>query len=417
MGLLATHAVGKGGNDSIFQYSAMAKQRAEEVGGDKVVNATIGALLKSDGSLATMKTVEDALREVPFHIQAQYAPIGGTSAYIEAMIASVLRDKMPHAHIGGVATPGGTGALHNIFFNYLAEGDACLTSSYLWGNYRGLLQENKRSLETFDMFTEDGAFNLEACFKSCKDLRDRQDRLMLVLNTPAHNPTGYSLSDAEWDALMVFFRASCADYPEKSHILVIDVAYLDYSGPQGRNFFEKFSDLPKNMLVAVAASASKGYTLYGYRLGLSMCLAPTEEARDDFVKANEASARATWSNCSRPAMEAIAYIHATPERRQAFYDEVEEISAMLADRAKVFNDEAAQVGLKTCPYRAGFFVYLPTKTHEGAVQLVEDLQKDNIFLVPLGEGVRIAICAIDQDKIKGLATRCQKAIDDLQIDV
>lgn len=417
MGLLATHAVGKGGKDSIFQYSAMATRRVEEIGGDKVVNATIGTLLTSDGNLATLKTVEDALREVPFNVQAQYAPIGGTSAYIDAMMASVLRDKTPSAYLGGVATPGGTGALHNIFFNYLNEGDTALTTSYLWGNYRGLLEENNRHLKTFEMFTEDGAFNLEACFEACKNVRDKQDRLMLVLNTPAHNPTGYSLSDSEWMSLMFFLRASCADHPEKAHVLVIDVAYLDYSGPGGRNFFDRLNDLPENMLVAVCASASKGYTLYGYRLGLSMCLAPTEEARDEFVKANQASARATWSNCSRPAMEAIAYIHETPERRQAFYDEVEEISSMLAERARIFNDEAAEVGLKTCPYRAGFFVYIPTQDHEGAVELVKELQKDNIFLVPLGNGVRIAICAIDKEKVKGLARRCQEVIERLNIPV
>lgn len=394
----------------------MANKRAQDIGGDKVVNATIGTLLNSDGSLATLSTVEEALKAVPFEVQAQYAPIGGTADYIEGMISSVLRDKAPSAYIGGVATPGGTGALHNIFFNYLEEGQTCLTTSYLWGNYRGLLEENKRFLETFEMFNEDNAFNLEACFQACKDIRDRQDRLMLVLNTPAHNPTGYSLSSSEWDSLMLFLRASCADHPDKAHILILDVAYIDYSGPQGRDFFTKLSDLPANMLVAVCASASKGYTLYGYRLGLSMCLAPTEDARDDFIQVNQASARATWSNCSRPAMEAVAYIHQDPDRRQAFYDEVEEISAMLAERARVFNDEAAAVGLKTCPYRSGFFVYVPTKTHEGAVQLVEALQEDNIFLVPLGEGVRIAICAIDKEKIKGLASRCQKAIDDLGIE-
>ena len=48
---------------------------------------------------------------------------------------------------------------------------------------------------------------------------------------------------------------------------MIDTAYIDYAGEHGRDFFEFFTGLPENFLVIVCASTSKGYTLYGYRLG------------------------------------------------------------------------------------------------------------------------------------------------------
>lgn len=410
MGFLAKHAEGKGGPDTIFAFGAMAAKRASEIGSEKVVNATVGALLNPDGSLSTLNSVESAIRAVPFQQMANYAPINGLPGYIEAMIDSVFREWKPQAPIGGVATPGGTGALHNTFFNYLNEGDTCVTTSYYWGNYRTLLEENGRKLRTFEMFTPDDAFNLDACKKACEDVIQEQDNLMLLLNTPAHNPTGYSVSDAEWETLLEDLKALSRNYVEKHIILVLDVAYIDFSGPDSRRFFKLFENLPENMLVVVSASTSKGYTMYGFRLGCAICIAPNEAVRDEFVLVNGASARSTWSNCSRPAMEAIMYIYEDIDRLKAFRQELDDLSKALARRAAIFAEEARDVGLKICPYRAGFFVYVPTKDHADAEILAKELRTHDIFVVPLGEGIRIAICAIDEEKIKGIASKCKDAM-------
>ena len=66
MSLLAKHAQGKGGPDVIFAYASQAGARAAELGKENVVNATIGAFLNADGSLKTMKTVEEAVKAIPF---------------------------------------------------------------------------------------------------------------------------------------------------------------------------------------------------------------------------------------------------------------------------------------------------------------------------------------------------------------
>ena len=56
---------------------------------------------------------------------------------------------------------------------------------------------------------------------------------------------------------------------DKNVILVPDVAYLDYSGEKHecRRFFKKFGNLPENILVIVAYTLSKGFTMYGQRMG------------------------------------------------------------------------------------------------------------------------------------------------------
>ena len=43
MSILAKHAQGKGGADTIFAYAGAAAARAREVGSENIVYATIGA--------------------------------------------------------------------------------------------------------------------------------------------------------------------------------------------------------------------------------------------------------------------------------------------------------------------------------------------------------------------------------------
>ena len=413
MSLLATHAQGKGGPDAIFAYSSQASARAAEIGKENIVNATIGAFLNADGSVKTMKTVEDALRSVPFDQSANYAPIAGTPAFVDAMIDSVLHEHRPaNTYIAGVATPGGTGALRNGFFNYLDQGEACLTTNYFWGNYRNILIETGRTIATFETFTEDDHFNVAGCKKASEELAEKQKNVVVVLNTPAHNPTGLSVTDEEWKELIAFW-SDMANNGKNNVILMVDTAYLDYAGEDARDFFEFFTDLPDNFLVIVCASTSKGYTLYGYRLGLMFCIAQNEEACEEFKRVNTFSSRATWSNCSRPAMEAVTLLNTDPEKRAAFRQEQKEFAASLAHRSDIFMKEAKEVGLHVCPYHSGFFIYVPTPTHEDAVAVFDILAKEDVFAIPLGSGLRIAICSVDDAKIPGMAAKFKAACDEV----
>ncbi|MDO4281151.1 MAG: aminotransferase class I/II-fold pyridoxal phosphate-dependent enzyme [Peptococcaceae bacterium] len=411
MSILAKHAQGKGGPDVIFAYSAQANKRAEAVGKENIVNATIGAFLNADGSLKTMDTVEAAIESIPFAIGANYAPINGLPEYIEAMTDSVLRDHRPAGtYTAGIATPGGTGALHNGFFNYLNEGEVCLTTDYYWGNYKSLLSEMGRGLETFNTFTDDGHFDIASCKAACEAVAAKQTNVVLLLNTPAHNPTGFSVTDEEWQEIIPMLTA-IANNGKNNVVLMIDTAYIDYAGPHARDFFEFFTNLPENFLVIVCASTSKGYTLYGYRLGLMLCIAQSQAVCDEFELADGASARATWSNCSRPAMEAVTLLNSDDAHRSAFRKEQDEFAASLAKRSDIFMKEAKEVGLAVCPYHSGFFIFVPTPTHEDAVAMFDVLADENIFAVPLGAGMRIAICAVDDAKIPGMATKFKAAYD------
>lgn len=412
MSILASKSQGKGGPDPIFAISDMAKVRAEEVGAQNIVNATIGSFLDSEGRLVTLKSVEEAMRSLDFSDACDYAPIAGLPRFIDAAIDAAFLDCRPEAYLAGMATPGGTGGLHNAFYNYLEEGDTCITTDRYWGNYASLLDEIGRKLDTFNTFDGD-KFDIKACLAKVHEYAAKQKNMMLLLNTPAHNPTGFSVTDDEWQILIKELSA-VANNGVNNVILVIDVAYIDFAGPHGRDFFKLFTRLPDNFLVIVTFSMSKGYTLYGYRLGCMIGISSSQETIEEFKKANAYSSRATWSNCNRAAMLTMIEFADHPEKQAIFKAEQEDLRLSLVKRAETFITEANAVDLPICPYQAGFFITVPTKDVQEAQEIAAIMREDDIFVVPLGAGLRVAICAIPEEKITGMAAKFKEAFKRLE---
>ena len=74
--------------------------------------------------------------------------------------------------------------------------------------------------------------------------------------------------------------------------------------------------------------------------------------------------------------------------------------------------EAREIALPVCPFDSGFFVTVPT---EKAEEVAAELRKSDLFVVPLGEGanagLRIALCAIPEEKITGIPQKIKNALD------
>ncbi len=411
MSVLAKHTQGKGGPDKIFRISGMAKARAAEVGKENIINATTGAFLDANGQLITMKTVEEVVKTIPFRDSAEYASIEGTPGFVNAAIDGAFREYRPNGHIVGVATPGGTGGLHHAIYNYLEPGDTVLTMDRYWAAYKSICRECSRNFDTFVSFTEDNQFNVEGCIEKLREYAEKQTNVFLVLNTPANNPTGYNMKRNEWEAIMAELRA-IANNGTNNVVLLLDVAYIDYAAPEAREVFTLFNDLPENFILLVAYTMSKSYAMYGYRLGCLLCVSTNKQETEDFMAIQKFSSRATWSNCSRLGMHVMEKIDQNPELKAAFRAEQEELRLSLLARAEVFVKEAQEVGLKTCPFDSGFFVTVPTVKAE---EVAAELRKSDIFMVPLGDGsnagIRVALCALPEEKIHGIAAKIKEAMD------
>lgn len=407
MSIAAKHAKGKSAQDKIFGANAAAVAAAAKYGKDAVTNATIGAILDEEEQLVCLPTVEKVYRGLSTNELIAYAPISGLPEYLDCVLTAAFGNSRPDGYIAAVATAGGTGAIHHAIWNYLDEGETALCSDWYWGAYKVLCDDMGRKFTTYKMLDENNKFNLPALKAKVDELLAQQDNLLYLLNTPAHNPTGYSLSEEDMDGVLSVLKEAAV--PGKNIVLFLDVAYIDYAGEKEevRKIFKKLSNLPANILAIVGYSMSKGFTMYGQRTGAMIGVSSDKDVIEEFAAINQYTSRATWSNINRPAMRTLAAIYSDPELLEAVCRERDYYYQMIKARADLFTKEAKECGLPMLPYVAGFFLSIPAKNPDA---ICEKLHDDNIFAVPLAAGVRIAVCAVPLKKIAGMAAKVNAAM-------
>lgn len=383
-----------GGPDKIFGVSTLAKKRIEEIGKENVVNSTIGALLDDDGNLIVLSSVIDVLKNLSPSDYAEYAPIAGTADYLSTVKKAVFGNYQPKGYVEACATPGGTGAIRNAIQNYTRRGDVVLTSDWHWSPYSVIASEIERKLETYTLFDDAQNFNHASFDKKVNEILKRQDQTVIIINTPAHNPTGYTFTLKDWDKVNETLKKAAADETKKITLLV-DIAYLDFSGDadEYRAFYSKLENFPENILVLLAFSTSKGYTLYGMRCGALLCLTPNKFIADEFKMVASYSSRGTWSNGTRASMVVLSKIFADEKLLAKVMEERHKYLSILTKRGNAFMASARECGLETCPFDSGFFVTIPCDNPD---QVGQELQKANIFVIPIGAGIRVSIASISE---------------------
>lgn len=405
--MTATHAAGRKLKDAIFDANQACNEAIKIHGKDKVTNATIGVVLNEEGKLATLATVEEVFRSMEFSELVAYAPISGLPDYLNAVIDLTFADNKPEGYFGAIATAGGTGAIHHAIANYAERGDAVLTHDWRWGTYDIICIETDKRLETFKLFDDALNFNINDFAVKVDALLKKQKSLLVIINTPAHNPTGYALSDDEWDKVLSVLSAQISTGKKIS--LLVDVAYIDFAGEKNsaRAFMKKFSNLPENLFVMIAFSMSKSYTFYGQRTGALIGISPDEKVIDEFKNVGKYSNRATWSNINRGAQALLVKLNADKEITAKYEAERSELYQTVKRRADVFVKEAAACGLRIVPYKGGFFIAIPAENPAAVCQKLHD---DLIFAVPLKLGIRVAACSTSFEKMHGVAEKILRAM-------
>lgn len=404
--MAASHSVIELEDDPIFKANAEAQIATKKFGESEVVNASIGALLDDQGGLCVIPTVIDVLRNLEDEDFSAYAPIAGTQDFLESVKKATFGDYMPEGYLEAVSTPGGSGAVRNTVWNYTEFGDTILTADWYWAPYKTISESNGRKIDTFKLFDDNYNFNIDSFKEKVEELLNKQDRILVLFNFPANNPTGYNLSSDEWDKFIQVLKNNAKDSKNKITIF-IDIAYIDYCN-DGRGFMKKFSNLPENILVVFGFSMSKGYTLYGMRCGAMIGLSSNEKIVNEFRNANEYSSRGTWSNCTRSAMTVLSKIFNDDKLFNKVEAERAILNNMLNSRVNAFAKEANKCNLNICPYKSGFFISIPCKD---SPLVVDKLKDDNIFLVPIPKGMRFAVCSVSEEKCRMVPEKIKKAIN------
>lgn len=382
-------------DDPIFALSREATERAAR--GESIINATLGALLDDQGKLAILPTAARAVHEVPAEEWAAYAPLAGLPAFLRGVIDDLFAQE-PELRESAIATatPGGTGALRHALANFLEPGQALLTSSFYWGPYQTLADEGDRKVSTFNMFGKDGLIDVAALDQAVAAHIQEQGRVLLFLNDPCHNPTGYSMQTSEWRAVVERLVA----HAEKAPVtLLVDMAYFAYAAHEPRAFMHELKPLLGKAGLLFAWSASKTFTHYGLRVGALVACVPDPKERAMTEAAFSFSSRGTWSNCNRGGLVAVTRLLTDDAMRAQCNQERDVLKALLRKRVDAWNQGARAKGLSYPRYEGGFFVTVFCPDPQA---LAARLREHGVYVVPQRGSVRVALCSVAERDVARL---------------
>lgn len=394
-------------DDPIFALNAEATARRDK--GESVINATVGALLDDDGKLAVLPSAMEAMREVPAARAAGYAPLAGPQAFLSAVVADLFTGTPFHDQAIAVATPGGTGALRHAMTNFLEPGQAVLTSSFYWGPYKTIAEENDRKLETFSMFQwngDEGQLDVGAFDAAIRKQADKQGRVLVFLNDPCQNPTGYSMRSEEWAAVQESIASVAARVPTT---VLVDVAYWLYGHGDPRGFLRHLEPLVGTAGLAFAWSASKSFTEYGARVGALAVVDPDPTRRKRTFDALAFSCRGTWSNCNHLGLLAITRLLTEAPLRARVDGERDALKSLLDGRVRAFN-ASAKGKLRYPRYDGGFFSTVIAPAGVDVPRAAASLKERGVFVVPQGDGLRVALCSVAERDVPRLVDELVRAL-------
>lgn len=406
--MLANRSLEKEDKSNIITLGSIAKKLKRE--NPTVINSTIGMMYDEDGKLFVFDSINKVLAELSNEEKFAYAPTEGTKDFQEALKKWLFKSHYDlfKDNVVVSATPGGSGALSNSFSNYLNEGDKALLPSYMWGNYKQMLYENNQGHVCYDLFDEYGCFNLEDLKKKAYELKKTQDRILIVVNDPCQNPTGYSMRQIEFRNLIVFLNELASSGTKV--ILVHDLAYQDFDvNPYfvNRSNLELYDNIKKDVLVILAFSGSKSFGLYGLRVGAMVGISKEKEVLEEFSKANKFSSRSKWSNTTNMGMNLISKIILDDKLLEKYVKEINYVSNLLNDRANLFKSLAIKYSLPLLNYKSGFFLTIPT---DHPWEVYEDLVKEKIHIIPMDKCIRVTLSSITMVEIEKMVPVIAKII-------
>ena len=390
--------------DTVFAIVAKAKEAKAKYGSENVVDATIGSLYNEEGKIVAFDSVFNTFDAIPNANKAAYAASFTGNPDYRALCKEWTLGK---AHLdlpcSVIATPGGTGAVSLTMSEFLEVGETVVIPDIAWGSYALMAQDKQLNVARYEMFDGD-SLNLSSIKEQINALVGKQNRIVLVVNDPCHNPTGYSMTHSEWEELIEFLNEVGKTTP---CILLNDIAYIDYAYDveKSREYMKVFEKLSDQVMVVIAMSCSKTLTSYGMRCGAAIICANKQEDVREAEIVFEKSARALWSNINNGAM--INFVNIIKNHEEEFESEKAKYIDLIKTRSEIFIQEANDCDLPYYPYKEGFFVTL--KVDNAIKQKYHDvLMENNIFTVQVNKGIRVAVCSLPVEKAKGLSASLAK---------
>ena len=395
----------------IFAVAARAKDAIAKAGAANVINSSLGNGMDESGKLflipTYLKVAQDILQKNG-SVMCGYTPPGGLPALKDTYPKYILEgvDLPSDAIVSSIPTHGGTGAIFLSVINLASE--TVITHLPFWPNYSLIVKQAGRKVAGFYLLDDKLNFNMASFEKTVNEVAQKEKRLFIMINSPYSNPTGASITRAEWGQIGALLKKH--DVPKT---LFLDLAYIDF-GPKGKDpaDLQFIPDLMKNdpaLNLVLAPSASKSFMAYGWRLGASILLTRDKADADLWFNVMEGTTRATNSNNVTAPQQVLSAIFADKALIQSVETERQAINQVIQSRFQIFADNSKKAGLVISKPTGGYFttVFVPD-----AGATASKLEEKNIFTIPIADpsGLRISICSLTKSECERLPGEIAKAL-------
>jgi aromatic-amino-acid transaminase len=227
----------------------------------------VGVYKDAQGRTPVMRSVKAAeARLLEEQASKSYVGILGDLDFVHAMADLALGNAVPAERLSGAQTPGGTGAIRQLFelVRRASPGATVWHSDPTWPNHPAILAYLGMPARTYRYFDEaTRGVDFEGMMADLTALKPGD---VLLLHGCCHNPTGANLSLEEWREVTDFVLSSGA-------VPMIDLAYQGFGDGLDADVAgvrHMAAEVPEMML---AASCSKNFGLYRDRVGAAFVLA------------------------------------------------------------------------------------------------------------------------------------------------
>lgn len=401
----------------ILSQSAEAKEKAHRI------NATIG-IAKEQGGIMCFDSVMRAIDGIPPGESLTYAPSFGIPALRERWRQELMA-KNPSLAGKTISLPVVTcGVTHgvSIFADlWIDPGDVVIVPELMWGNYNMILNVRKGArLKHYDLLDDHGAFNLPAFCEAVEQEARQNAKITVLLNFP-QNPTGYTPSEQEADAIV---RLLVNTAESGTHVIAaMDDAYfgLFYEDQTLKeSLFARLADRHPNLLAVKLDGGTKEHFIWGLRVGfVTYCACCPGDSAPLYAALEQKTAGCIRGNISNAShlSQSILLKSLLDKRSRAEREEKFKILKSRALKVKqVLGDPKYDTAWVAYPFNSGYFMCIKLKSVEAEPLRVHLLERYGIGLISIGKSaLRIAFSCIEEDQVQELFDTILQGVHDLQV--
>ncbi|WP_331715853.1 amino acid aminotransferase [Tessaracoccus coleopterorum] len=299
---------------------------------------------------------------------------------------------LTEGRVATVQSLGGTGAL-KVGADLLAQldpGATVLISDPSWENHRALFTRAGFPVATYRYYdAEAKGIDFSGLLE---DLGAAAPGTIVVLHACCHNPTGYDLTPAQWDAVIAVLA-------ERGLVPFLDMAYqgFGFGIEEDGAVVGKFVGSGLNFLLST--SYSKSFSLYGERVGSLSVVVDSADAARRVLSQLKITVRTNYSNPPTAGAALVATVLGDDALRADWEAELGTMRSRIRDLRRALVDGLEARGITDMGFIAqqlGMFSY-------------SGLTKDQMVALRTGHGIygldsgRMCVAALNTGNLDRVA--------------